>query len=80
MVLGNMSSESTTFRLTVYLNLLTKMHVAGIVRDFPKAFDCVNHEILSAELYFYGIPGVSEDWFRSCFTNSRQKVAENNLI
>jgi hypothetical protein len=51
------------------------MHVAGILCDLARGFDCVNHEILSGELYFYGIPGVSEDWFRSCLTNRRQKVA-----
>jgi len=69
------SSESTTFRLTdSVFKYINQKHVAGIVHDLAKAFDCMNHEILSAELYFYGIPGVSEDWFRSCLTNSRQKV------
>jgi len=42
------------------------MQVAGNLHDLAKASDCANLEILSAELYFYGIPGVSEDWFRSC--------------
>jgi hypothetical protein len=51
------------------------MHVARIFRDLAKAFDCVNHEIFSAELYFYGIPGVSEDWFRPFLTNRSKKVA-----
>jgi hypothetical protein len=58
----------------MYLNLLSKMHVAGILRDLAKAFDCMNYEILSAALYFYVIPGVYEDWFRSYLTNRRQKV------
>jgi len=34
----------------------------------------VNHEILLAKLYFYGIRGVSEDWFRYYLTNRRQTV------
>jgi len=50
------------------------MHVGGIFSDLTKAYDCVSHGILLAELHFYGIWGVSEDWFRSCFTNKRQKV------
>jgi len=39
-----------------------------------KAFDCMNHEILLAELHFYGNGGVYEDWFRSCLTDRSQKV------
>ena len=41
------------------------MHVGGIVCDLAMTFDCANHEILLAKLHFYGIRGVSEDWFRS---------------
>ena len=51
-----------------------KMQVGGTFCDLAKAFDCVNHEILYAKLHFYGIQGVCEDWFRSCWTNRRQKV------
>ena len=50
------------------------MYVGGIFCDLTKAFDCVNHDILLAELHCYGIWGVSEDWFRSCLTNRGQKV------
>ena len=42
--------------------------------DLAKAFDCMNREILLAKLRLYGIQTVSEDWFRSCLTNRRQKV------
>jgi hypothetical protein len=38
----------------------------------------VNHEILLHKLHIYGIQGVSEDWFRSHFTNRRQKVEEKS--
>jgi len=34
----------------------------------------MNHEILLAKLHFYGIQGVSEDWFKSYLTNRRQEV------
>jgi hypothetical protein len=56
----------------VYSNLL--MQVGGISCDLAKVFDWVNHEILLAKLHFYGIQGVSKDWFRSYSTNRRQKV------
>jgi len=45
----------------------------GIFFDLEKFFCCKNHEILIAKLHFYGIQGVSEDWFRSYLTNRRQK-------
>jgi len=50
------------------------MHVAGIFCDLVKAFYCMNHEVLFTILHFYGIWGVSLDWFMSYLTNRRQKV------
>jgi hypothetical protein len=50
------------------------MLVGEIFCDLAKAFDCINHESLLAELHFYEIPGISADWFRSYLTNRREKV------
>jgi len=50
------------------------MYVGGIVCDLSKAFDCVNHEILLTKLHFYGIQGITVDWFRTYLTNRKQKV------
>ena len=50
------------------------MHIEGVFCDLVKAFDFLNQEILLAKLHFCGIWGVSEDWFRSCLANRRQKV------
>jgi hypothetical protein len=47
------------------------MHVGEIFCDLVKGFDCVNHEIMLAKLHSHGI---QLDWFRSYFTNRRQKV------
>jgi hypothetical protein len=42
--------------------------------DLTKAFDCVNHETLLIKLHFYGMQGITIDWFRSYLTNRKKKV------
>ena len=43
--------------------------------DFIKAFDTVNHNILIEKLDYYGIRGVTKDWFISYLTNRYQYVS-----
>jgi hypothetical protein len=76
-----MSTEDAAFKLTdsVFRPLNQKLHVGGIFCDLSKAFDCINHEILLMQLHFYGIQGVTIDWFRSYLTNRRQKVEIKSL-
>ena len=45
--------------------------------DLQKAFDTVDHHILSAKLNHYGICGVSNDWFKSCQSNHSQYISIN---
>jgi hypothetical protein len=71
-----MTIEDAAFRLTdgVLKSLNQKLHVGGIFCDLSKAFDCVNHEILLSKLHFYGIQGLTIEWFKSYLTNRKQKV------
>ena len=47
----------------------------GIFIDLAKAFDTVNHAILLAKLSFYGIRGLSYQWFASYLNNRKQYVS-----
>ncbi|GFG36078.1 hypothetical protein Cfor_09207 [Coptotermes formosanus] len=63
---------------TLMDNILTPLNqreqIGGILCDVTKAFDCVNHEILLLKLHYYGICGVSANWFKTYVTNRKQKV------
>jgi hypothetical protein len=48
------------------------MHVGGIFSDLAKAFDCVYHETFLFKFHYFGIQGVTANWFRSYLTERKQ--------
>ena len=47
--------------------------------DFQKAFDCVNHEILSYKLRASGLSGALHDWIIDYLSNRKQFVKVNGV-
>ena len=51
---------------------------AGVVIDLEKAFNTVDHDILLKKLEYYGVRGLSKDWFRFYLKNRKQFVSISN--
>ena len=76
-------SHSTTLALievtdNLLFNLENDNISVGIYTDLQKAFDTVNHKILSTKMYNYGIRGIVHNWFSSYLTVRKQYTVVGN--
>ena len=58
----------------IYQQLDSGNIVIGIYLDLQKAFDTVDHSILLAKLYIYGVRGNVYNWFTDCLYDKQQFV------
>ena len=86
---GFQNSHSTNHALITEITEITEIirealdrdeYSCGLLLDFQKAFDTVNHKILIGKLNHYGVRGLSLDWFKSYLTNRHQKTLIKDIF
>ena len=55
-------------------NTEEQKYTIAVFIDLSKAFDTLEHKVLFAKLYRYGIRGIILDWFKSYLTNRKLRV------
>ena len=81
---GFRKSHSTYMAFMVLIDKLTRAldegkFVVGILLDFSKAFDTVDHDILLTKRSHYGIRRVPLLWFQSYLSNRQQFITYNGV-
>ena len=64
----------------VFSSLDKKQSTTTVYLDFSKAFDTVNHDILTSKLQHSGIRGVMQSWFKSHLSNRKRYVSQKTPV
>ena len=80
---GFREKHNTSHAILTFLDKVARAtdnhdHTIGVLFDFSKAFDTINHDILLYKLCHYGIRGIALKWFESYLCNRQQFVCINN--
>jgi endonuclease V-like protein UPF0215 family len=70
----NTSNAISAFIGNILNNLENNEYTIGLLIDFSKAFDTIDHSILLHKLNTYGIRGVAYKWMQSYLSNRTQSV------
>ena len=81
---GFRAHHSTSMALLDLYNKISyaiddKKYAIGVFIDLKKAFDTIDHSILSKKLHHYGIRGVALRWFESYLNHRQQYVYLNHF-
>ena len=63
-----------------YASIENEMTTTGVLLDFRKAFDSIDHDIICKKFKFLGFSELTIRWFKSYLTDRMQRIKVNNMF
>ena len=78
---GNSAQQCLLVMIEKFKESIDKGHQFGaLLTDLPKAFDCIDHKLLIAKLYSYGVSLSSINLLSSYLSNRTQRIKINDCF